>query len=160
MTGMLPASAGFDRTCRVGENNAWTGAGGTADDPPVAAIVNWFGITDVLDMLHGKNARGYAIEWVGYQPNADELARVVSPLTYVRKDLPPIFTIHGTDDKLVPYEHAVRLHKALDATGVTNQLYTVQGGGHGGFSSDQSIQIYSAIRAFLAKNLKATPATH
>jgi acetyl esterase/lipase len=155
-SGMLPANAGFDRSCRVGENNAWTGPGGTADDPPVAAIVNWFGITDVLDMLHGPNARGYAIEWVGYQPNADELAKAVSPLTYVRKGLPAIITIHGTDDRLVPYEQAVRLHKELDAAGVPNQLYTVKGGGHGGFTAGQSVEIYKAIRTFLGKHVPAT----
>jgi acetyl esterase/lipase len=153
-TGMLQPNAGFDRTCRTGDNNAWTGPGGTADDPPVAAIVNWFGITDVLDMLHGPNARGYAIEWVGYQPNADELARAVSPINMVRKGLPPILTIHGTADKLVPYDQAVRLHKALDQAGVTNQLFTVQGAGHGDFTPQQSIEIWKVVRAFLEKNVK------
>lgn len=157
-TGMLQPNAGFDRTCRVGENNAWTGPGGTADDPPVAAIVNFFGITDVLDMLHGPNARGYAIEWIGYQPNADELARTVSPINMVRKGLPPIITIHGTVDKLVPYDQAVRLHKALDQAGVTNQLFTVQGAGHGDFTPAQAIDIWNAIRTFLDKNVK--PAAH
>jgi acetyl esterase/lipase len=153
-TGMLQPNAGFDRTCRVGENNAWTGPGGTADDPPVAAIVNFFGITDVLDMLHGPNSRGYAIEWVGYQPNSDDLARAVSPINMVRKGLPPIITIHGTADKLVPYEQAVRLQKALDQAGITNQLFTVQGAGHGGFTPAESIEIWNAIRAFLDKNVK------
>ena len=157
-TGMLQPNAGFDRTCRVGENNAWTGPGGTADDPPVAAVVNFFGITDVLDMLHGPNSRGYAIEWIGYQPNADDLARAVSPINLVRKGLPPIITIHGTADKLVPYEQAVRLHKSLDQAGVTNQLFTVQGAGHGGFTPAQSIEIWNAVRVFLDKNVK--PATH
>ena len=44
-TGMLPASAGFDRQCP-----------GT-EDLKVAAIVNWYGITDVADLLDGKNVR-------------------------------------------------------------------------------------------------------
>ena len=157
-TGMLQANSGFDRTCRVGENNAWTGPGGTDNDPPVAAIVNFFGITDVLDMLHGPDARGYAIEWVGYQPNADELARAVSPINMVHKGLPPIITIHGTADKLVPYDQAVRLHKALDQAAVTNQLFTVQGAGHGDFTAAQSIEVWNAVRAFLDKTVK--PTTH
>jgi acetyl esterase/lipase len=157
-SGMLQPNAGFDRTCRVGENNAWTGPGGTDNDPPVAAIVNFFGITDVLDMLHGPNARGYAIEWIGYQPNAGELARAVSPINMVRKGLPPIITIHGTADKLVPYDQAVRLHKALDQAGDINQLFTVQGAGHGDFNEAQSIEIWKAVRAFLDKNVK--PAMH
>ncbi len=158
-TGMLPHSAGFDRTCRAGEASAWVAEGGTAGDPPVAAILNWFGITDVADMLRGPHARGYAIEWIGAQPNADELARQLSPLTYVRKGMPPVFTVHGDSDKLVPYEQAVRLHKALDAAGVPNQLMTIPGGGHGGFTDEQTLQIFTAIRAFLDKNIPASP-TH
>src|SRR5690348_4239767 len=40
-TGMLPASAGFDRMCY------------TMDEPKVSAIVNFFGIADLPDMLEG-----------------------------------------------------------------------------------------------------------
>jgi acetyl esterase/lipase len=157
-TGMLQTSAGFDNTCRVDSDPFWTEEAGTSKDPQVAAIVNWYGITDVLEMLHAPNARGYAIEWIGHQSNADELARSVSPVNMVRKGLPPIISIHGNTDKLVPYEQAVRLHKALDQAGVTNQLFTVKDAGHGDFTPEQSIEIWRAIRAFLDKNVKAAPA--
>src|SRR5437764_791643 len=43
MTGMLPASAGFDRTCPAEEKSRWTGS--DKSEPKVAAIINWFGIT-------------------------------------------------------------------------------------------------------------------
>jgi dipeptidyl aminopeptidase/acylaminoacyl peptidase len=46
---------------------------------------------------------------------------------------PPVFTIHGTDDRTVPYDQAVRLDKALKAAGVPSYFITVTGGGHGGF---------------------------
>jgi dipeptidyl aminopeptidase/acylaminoacyl peptidase len=153
-TGMLTPAAGFDHECYTDEDNVWSQNPGTDKDPRVAAIVNWFGIADVLDELHGPNAKGYAVAWLGDQPNADELARRLSPIRYVDKNTPPIITIHGDQDTLVPHEQSVRLHKALDAAGVPNQLLTVPGAGHGGFSYEQNQGAWAAIREFLKKNVK------
>ena len=154
MTGMLTPAAGFDRECRTPMDNYWSANPGTGNDPRVAAIVNWFGITDVLDELHGSNAKGYAVVWLGDQSNADEIARRVSPLNYVGSNTPPIITIHGDKDALVPYDQAVRLHKALDAAKVPNQLYTVAGANHGGFSFEQNQKAWAAVRHFLQENVK------
>ncbi|HWC16582.1 MAG TPA: alpha/beta hydrolase, partial [Terriglobales bacterium] len=77
-TGMLTPAAGFDRECRQPQDDYWKANPGTGKDPRVAAIVNWFGIADVLDELHGPNAKGYAVAWFGNQPNADELAKRIS----------------------------------------------------------------------------------
>ncbi len=153
-TGMLTPAAGFDKECWTDLENFWSQNPGTDSDPRVAAIVNWFGISDVLDELHGPNAKGYAVIWLGDQPNADELAKRLSPINYVNKNTPPIITIHGDKDALVPYEQSVRLHKALDAAGVPNQLYTVPGANHGGFSYEQNQGAWAAIREFLKKNVK------
>ena len=154
ITGMLTPAAGFDRECRGSGEDEWKANPGTTKDPHVAAIVNWFGITDVLDELHGNNAKGYAVVWFGNQRNADEIAKSVSPINYVNSNVPPIVTIHGDKDELVPYSHAVRLHKALDAARVPNQLYTVVGGNHGDFSADETQKIWVTIRHFLQENVK------
>jgi len=138
-TGMLPASAGLDRECPGGE------------DLKVAAIVNWYGITDVVDILDGANMKEYAVAWLSSMSNREEIARRVSPLSYVRKGLPPIITIHGDADPTVPYTHAVRLQEALNKAGIPNQLVTIPGGKHGGFSHDETVRAYSAIREFLSK---------
>ena len=153
ITGMLTPAAGFDRECRTSEEDYWRAAPGTSGDPRVAAIVNWFGITDVLDEIHGPNAKGYAVVWIGDQPNADEIAKRVSPINYVNSKVPPIITIHGDKDELVPYSQAVRLHKALDAAKVPNQLYTIPGGNHGGFSADENQKAWAAVRAFLQEHV-------
>ena len=143
ITGMLDASDGFDTP------KDWDYSG---VQPKVAAIVNWFGITDVLDILSGPNVQNYAVDWIGNQDNKEALAKRVSPLSYVRKGLPPIFSVHGDHDQLVPYTQAVRLHEALTKQGVPNQLMTIPGGMHGGFSKDQMTKIYVAIKEFLKKN--------
>lgn len=156
-TGMLTAGAGFDSLCP--KRNQDTAAGGPADpvieEMPVAAIVNWFGITDVGDLMAGEHAKVYAMQWMGSLPNRVELAKQLSPLSLIRADSPPILTIHGDADPIVPYDHAVRLHAALDRAGVANQLHTVKGGGHGGFTVEQTLEAYRVIRDFLARHVPA-----
>ena len=117
----------------------------------VAAIVNWYGITDVVDLLDGVNQKSYAVAWLGSMPDRNLVARRLSPMEYVRKDMPPVITIHGDADPTVPYQHGVRLQQALDKAGVPNQLVTIPGGKHGGFSREENARAYSAIRDFLAR---------
>jgi len=140
MTGMLDGGAGFDAS------KEWDDA---MPSMKVAAIVNWFGITDVKELLEGPNRQAYAVNWLGSLPEREKVAVRVSPLTYVRAGLPPVLTIHGDNDQLVPYTQAVRLHKALTAAGVPNRLMTIPGGRHGGFTRDQLLSAYGTIREFL-----------
>lgn len=147
-TAMIPESAGFENQCASVDDPDWSGSW-KSPRPKVAAVINWFGITDVADMLRGPNIRSYAVSWLGSSPNREELAKRLSPLTYVRADLPPILTVHGDADKLVPYSHGVRLHEALAKAGVRNQLFTIPGGGHGDFTPEQQLKAWEAIRAFL-----------
>jgi acetyl esterase/lipase len=148
MAGMLPANNVFDRQCPIEGGERW----GSANVPEVkvAAIVNWFGIGDVADLLDGPNARNYAREWFGSAPNL-ELAKQLSPVNYVRAGLPPIITIHGEHDDVALYAHAVRLHAALDKAAVPNRLVTIKGRKHGGFNREELLQSYAAIREFLKK---------
>ena len=152
-TGMLPASAGLDRLCpgRDAGRPGWAAA--DEYEMPVAAIVNWFGITDVGDLLEGANAKSYAVAWMGSRTDRMELARRVSPMTWVRPGLPPILTIHGDVDNIVPYRHALDLHAALDEAGVTNRMHTVPGKGHGNFTPDEQQEIFRVIRAFLDEHV-------
>jgi acetyl esterase/lipase len=140
-SGMIPPGAGLDRQCP-----------GT-EELKVAAIINWYGITDVVDLLDGPNMKVYAVTWLGSMSNREEIARRVSPLTYVRPGLPPVLTIHGDADPTVPYSHALRLRDALDKARVPNQLVTVPGGRHGGFSQPEMVRIYTAIRDFVGAHL-------
>jgi acetyl esterase/lipase len=151
MTGMLRASDGFDRGCPGGGDARWTGP--DRSDPKVAAIVNWSGITDVRDLLDdGANPRSYAIEWIGDRDDDDDLAERVSPLTYVRADLPPILSIHGDGDAVVPASHSTRLHDALQKAGAPSQLLLVHGAGHADFTPAQVREAWETVRAFLRKN--------
>ena len=90
MTGMLTPAAGLDDRCPGPEPMS------------VAAIIDWYGPTDVGDQLEGPNRQNAVVEWFGGMPNRFEVAERVSPLTYVRAGLPPILTMHGDADVTCP----------------------------------------------------------
>ncbi|OLC79769.1 MAG: lipase [Acidobacteria bacterium 13_1_40CM_4_65_8] len=140
-TAMLPASAGLDRQCPG------------PDNLKVAAVVNWYGISDVNELLDGPNMKPYAVTWLGSATDREQIAKRVSPLTYVRAGLPPVFTIHGDADPTVPYTQSVRLHKALTDAGVANELMTIPGGKHGFDCCNlaQRTNAYTKIREFLTR---------
>ena len=141
-TGMIPSSAGLDRQCP-----------GT-EELKVAAIINWYGISDVGELLDGPNMKSYAVGWMSGLTNREEIAKRVSPLTYVRAGLPPVLTIHGDADPTVPYTQSVRLHAALKQAGVPNELLTIPGGKHGADCCDltQRTKAYTTIQAFLRRH--------
>jgi acetyl esterase/lipase len=140
ITAMLPEKTPLDNRCYGDEKIN------------VAAVINWYGITDVNDLIQGANLKNYAVMWMGSQPNAPEIARSVSPLSHVRTGLPPILTIHGDKDDVVPYSHATRLKEALDKAKVTNSLVTVKNGGHGMFPQTDYVTAFDEIWKFLREN--------
>lgn len=141
MMGMLPEDTDLDSACPGSE------------PMKIAAVVNWYGITDVKDILDGPDKQTYAAMWIGVQPFKDELATHLSPLTYIRPDLPPIITIHGDHDPTVAYSQAVRLRDALTKAGDKNELVTIPHGVHGSFSDDATLDAYTHIWDFLRTNV-------
>jgi acetyl esterase/lipase len=133
MVGMAPESAGLGPSIKV------------------AAIVNFYGISDVPDQLQGPHLQTYAVNWIPEQPGRMELAKKLSPITYPRKGLPPVLSIHGDADPVVPYDQSVRLTKALKAAGDQAELITVPGGQHG-FPPDEMNQLWPQIFKWLKKH--------
>lgn len=133
MVGMTPKSAKLGKPAKV------------------AAVINFYGITDVGDQLGGPNMRKYAVTWVPEQAGRLDLARRVSPMTYVRRNLPPILTLHGDQDQTVPYEHGIQLTKALVQAGAKAEMISVPAGRHG-FPKEKLDELYPQIFAFLERN--------
>jgi len=141
MTALAPPSAGFDRLCPGDE------------ELRVAAVVNFFGVVDVADLLAPQHRRDFALGWLGDRPDREKVARWVSPITYVTDGMPPlaVLTVHGDADPVVPYEQAVRLHQALEHVGAPNRLLTVRGGRHGDFRGDEVLRVTRTVREFLGR---------
>ena len=132
MTAMSPGSADFGPSIKI------------------AAVIDFFGVADVADQLAGPNQRPYAVAWIPDQPDRMELARRLSPITYVRKGLPPILVLHGDADSVVPYQQSVALVKALKNVGDDAELITVPGATHR-FTPAQMEQLLPQIFQWLKK---------
>jgi acetyl esterase/lipase len=91
MAAMAPASAGFDRLC-------------PGDEPlTVAAVINFFGVVDVGELLAPPNPRDFAVGWLGPGASDTKLVERLSPLRYVDKRAPAVLTLHGDADPVVPF---------------------------------------------------------
>src|SRR5664279_2795991 len=141
------ASAGGHLALMVGMTPASAGLGPAI---PIAAIVNGYGVTDVADLLDGPHRQSFAVQWLPEQTGRSDLARRLSPLTYVRKGLPPTLTVQGENDRTVPHEQGVRLTEALKQAGDDAEMMTVPGAGHG-FSTEQWPAVHARIFDFLAR---------
>jgi acetyl esterase/lipase len=142
MGGLLANDHRFDSNCRGVENIK------------VAAIIDKYGITDVWDWAYGKNVTSKsATRWLGNKATDAAFAASVSPITYVTKNSPPIFIVHGDADPTVPYQQSVDLHKKLLELGVKTEFITVPGGLHGKFEKEKNSEINKAMIAFI-KSIK------
>ena len=132
MVGMAPESVGLGPSIKV------------------AAVINFYGISDVPDQLEGPHLQQYAVTWIPEQPGRMNLAEKLSPVYYVRKGLPHILRIHWDADTTVPYQQSVRLTKNLKAAGNQADLITVSGGKHG-FPPEEMNKLWPQIFKWLKK---------
>jgi len=109
----------------------------------VAAIINWFGAADL------RNDKMRKHQWLDQSDDLDEALRSLSPINYVSKDNPPVMSIHGSADPVVPPDQSEMLHKKLDEYGVNNKLVIVPGKKHGNFSAEERTRIFQQIWEFL-----------
>ena len=124
----------------------------------VAAIINWYGITDIKRVEEYlrtyKPEWNYAGAWLTDGVQTDSVSRMYSPLERVTAEAPPILTLHGELDSVVPYNQAVLLHEKLEYLGLQHKLVSDPEGNHGGFSDAQYQHMYDEIFDFLDAHLK------
>lgn len=127
----------------------------TADNPgfssSVRCIVNYYAPTDFLDAARQPSGIDHTTDQsiegklLGAPPaSVPELARQANPLTYISPDrpAPPVLSIHGDRDDLIPFRQSVALHEALLVCGHSSDFYMVRNGGHGfGTWNRQVLQI-------------------
>jgi acetyl esterase/lipase len=131
MTALLPPTTSLEPTAKI------------------AAVIDFYGVADVAEQV--SQQKSYAIEWIPDQPSRMDLARQMSPITYVRKSLPPVLAIHGDADPTVPYDQSVSLVKALKTAGNQADLIRVPGGQHG-FTPEQMSKIWPDVFKWLKKH--------
>jgi acetyl esterase/lipase len=146
MVAIAPVSAGFDESCPDEAPVA-----GGAGELKVAAVIDWFGISDVANLYAVPESRAMAEGWIGGAPGTAQRAKAMSPIHYVRPGLPPMIAIHGEADPGVPFAQKVAFHEAMVAQGNVHELIGIAGGGHGIFPQDATLAAYDRIWAFLGE---------
>ncbi|MCR9260344.1 MAG: alpha/beta hydrolase [Pseudomonadaceae bacterium] len=143
------ASAGGHLALVVGLLNS-TGKHKCRSPRKPAAIVNWFGITDIemVDeyLEQARPEQNYARNWAGSAAKVAEVSALYSPLYLISDNAPAIITIHGDKDSVVPFDQAESLHASLTTP---NELLMQAGGNHSGFTDKQYKAAYTAIFKFL-----------
>jgi acetyl esterase/lipase len=139
MGGLLGNDKRFDTNCKS-ENII-----------KVAAIINKYGIADVWDWAYGVSKSRSAIQWLGDKSKDKKFADSVSPISYVNKNSPPTFIVHGDADPTVPYQQSVNLYKKYKEAGVKCKFIKVVGGLHGKFDKEKNNEINQDIITFLTQ---------
>jgi acetyl esterase/lipase len=88
---------------------------------------------------------------LGHPGTAAELAEL-SPVCQVRAEPPPLLIVHGTQDEVVPFQQAVALRDALQASGGEVEWHPVEGGSHSWADTpvaglDESAENFGALAA-------------
>ena len=84
-----------------------------------------------------------------------ELWAEASPSTYVGPESAPFLFLHGTDDQSIPYQQSVDMINALEAAGVSAEIFTAEGAGHGFFNGPPWYgRALAAMEEFFTRILK------
>lgn len=132
-----------------GEN----GSGG--ESSRVQAVVNYYGPTAMKE-CHSESSVAWLFRLFlqGTPEETPELHEQASPINYVTFDDPPVLTLQGRRDKLVPHSQATLLDEKLKSVGVSHTLITFEEAGHG-FGKPLKPKAESAMFDFFEEHLRS-----
>jgi acetyl esterase/lipase len=119
------------------------------------AVVNFFGPTDVRRKFPDTVAPLFVMLTGKKQAEAGDILRSASPVTYIDRASPPIFTLHGDKDPIVPVDQAHWLTEQLKKAGVVHETRIVEGLGHTiDTANPKCVEAFQAGVAWFKKHLK------
>ncbi|MBL0740390.1 alpha/beta hydrolase [Chryseolinea sp. Jin1] len=137
-------------------------AGGKKPSFVIKAVLDFYGPSDFL-LFYGaadvnvvsttpdKTPVGLLL---GASPlNRPDISKQASPVTYVDKNDPPFFIVHGEKDQDVPPVQSYLLKSYLDVAGVKSELTYVKGAPHYGEMFDAE-EVRAKLFAFLDAQFK------
>ena len=156
--GVTGGSAGGHLSLLVGLTDPASGLEGESGNPGqssrVQAVVNVFGPTDMAFCFKKSSVAWIFRLFMGGTPDeVGERYKAASPITYVSKDDPPVLTLHGDKDALVPVEQAKVLDEKMKAVGASHTLMVFKGQGHG-FNGEDGKKAADATWEFFDRHLK------
>ena len=133
----------------------------------VAAVVPFYGPFDLVGGLRAGDLLRPPLQQLFGSEKLDRATAVrlheASPIEHVKPGLPPFLLVHGSEDARVSHRQSEDFQAALRKAGVTCDLITVPGGGHGMKSwatlgSDYQAQVVAWLGRTLDPAKTAAPA--
>ena len=117
------ASAGGHLALMVGLTTPAAQLGPTSPtDFKIAGIVSGYGPADIEAEIDAV-----AKAWIPTElPNRAAIAKQVNPITYVRRDAPPLIVVQGANDNTAPVPDSQRLVKLLTTAGADASITSLQ----------------------------------
>jgi acetyl esterase/lipase len=146
MLGATQVKDGFDGSAH----------GAMAGDSAVQAVVNFYGPGEyAVDPSISREQMRIMAAGLGSPNPTPQLLSAASPMTYFHAGMPPIMTLHGVDDKLVPIDLSRRMHERLRGLGIAESLVEFPGQGHGFKGADVGKSLNLALMFLTQHLLKA-----
>jgi len=109
------------------------------------AVVPFYAPNELEAMITGSDQTASArpaikglLDFTEPNPEAVRRLREASPITYVKKGMPPFLLIHGTGDQTVPFHQATVMCDKIKQAGSSCEIFPVEGGAHGMGSWDKN----------------------
>jgi alpha-L-fucosidase 2 len=101
----------------------------------IAAVVSMYGVHDFITAsIDWKPIPTQILQLFGIDAVDARTAPILvqaSPVTYVKKDMPPFLLMHGSRDEDVPYSQSVEMCNKIKQAGGSCDLITLEGAPHG-----------------------------
>jgi acetyl esterase/lipase len=119
------------------------------EEPGSSAVVAVVDIAGVCDRRKSLGTGTLALLGKGFEEK-DDLRALASPILYVGPKSPPIYILHGEQDKTVDVSSARQLDEALEKAGVLRKLHLLPSGGH----DPITLEALESIAEWLKERLK------
>ncbi|MES2695147.1 MAG: alpha/beta hydrolase [Verrucomicrobiota bacterium] len=107
----------------------------------VRCVANFYGVTNLLtrkrtttggvtDPTATQKLAASSLTLFGAKSEEDEVFRLASPVTHVRKDSVPMLTLHGKADTTVDYHQAEELDRVAKERGARHEMILLEKVGH------------------------------
>ena len=111
----------------------------------VAAVINFYGIADLSTLSDAALLHDAASD-----QDAWAVTTPLSPIRQIHPGLPPVLSLHGSADSIVPPDQSRLLTLRLQQVGGDAELMLIDSAGHG-FSRSQLESAYGAVFDFLRR---------
>ncbi|MDF1737938.1 MAG: alpha/beta hydrolase [Verrucomicrobiales bacterium] len=137
-------------------------------DYEVVAGLSWYGPCDFekVSLFNHDDRAGFRDRFGGRIVDSGtseeerlRLYREMSPVTYLKKDSPPLFMIQGDSDTTIPVKHAYHMEEKAKALGADVEILIVKNAGHNWRKVEADIEptrneIVAASAQFFVDQLK------